>query len=84
MSTNEAYVLFGLISIVVAAFAALLVGIAHLIYTEWRDKRDLVHATRMQWIEDMYNYYDGDADEALEEMANQPGYGWLKKYKNVK
>ena len=84
MSTIEAYVLFGLITIVVAALATLLIALAHYLYTEWREKRARLHAERMKFIEDMYNYYDGDATDALDELANQPGYGWLKKYKNVK
>jgi hypothetical protein len=31
----------------------------------------------------MSNYYGGDADEAIEDMVDKPGYEWLKDYKNV-
>ena len=53
------------------------------LFTNRKEKRDRIHAARLQWLEDMCNYYDGDADEAIEDMIDKPGYEWLKDYKNA-
>lgn len=53
------------------------------LFTNRKEKRDRTHAARLQWLEDMSNYYGGDADEAIEDMIDKPGYEWLKDYKNV-
>jgi len=51
------------------------------LFTNRKEKRARTHAARLQWLENMSNYYDGDADEAIEDMIDKPGYEWLKDYR---
>ena len=82
MNTEEImiYVAIGLLYVLAVGMIISLVSDA--IITDRKKDRTLrTHAAREQWIEDMSNYYGGDADEAIEDMVDKPGYEWLKVYR---
>jgi len=84
MNTEEImiYVAIGLLYVLAVGMIISLVSDA-IITDRKKDHTLRIHAARLQWLEDMSNYYDGDADEAIEDMVDKPGYEWLKDYKNV-
>jgi vacuolar-type H+-ATPase subunit I/STV1 len=84
MNTEEiiVYVAIGLLYVFTVGMIISLVSDA-IITDRKKDHTLRIHAARLQWLEDMSNYYDGDVDEAIEDMVDKPGYEWLKDYKNV-
>jgi len=83
MNTEEIIVYVAIGLLYVFTVTSIIIAVRHAIITDKKVEHARIHAARLQWLEDMSNYYDGDADEAIEDMIDKPGYEWLKDYKNV-